>query len=539
MKIPSAGPSQRRFAEVPKIEMERSQIRRDSEWLGPMMAGYLYPIFADEIMPGDTFRIDISGFARLATQLKPLMDNLWFEWQAFFVPNRLLWDHWEDFIAPNSRPGGTGSYVTPKLELHAAWGDLIGMNIGILPASSSVQLQNIVAFYHRAYNKIFNAWYRAEDLVTPLVEHMDDGPDPMSSYDLRRRAKVHDYFTACLPWPQKGGAAVTIPTTVSGLASIYADGGTGSLGIPTFKSAGAGTALGATLQPTTTAAMSQLKGQAASGAFVANENLRWDVPHLVANVTGAMGTINQLRQAFAVQRILEAEARGGSRYVEVLKNIWKVDPGDSRLQRPEYLGGGSHPIVVSPIAQSSRSDPDESPQGNLAGVGTMNANSGFAKSFTEHGVLMILGSVRAQLRYQQGVNRMFWRSTRYDYPMPQTMHLSEQAVLNREIFATGSAADDAVFGYQEAFAELRYKPSIITGRLNSIDAQTLDIWHAAQEFGPVAPVLGPLFIEENPPLATRTNAVAGDVDLIANFFFKLTAARPIPLFGVPGYIDRF
>jgi hypothetical protein len=385
----------------------------------------------------------------------------------------------------------------------------------------------------RAYNLIYNEWFRDQNLQNSLVVDKDDGPDTAADYVLRRRGKRPDYFTQALPWPQKG-AAVSLPLGTT--APIKSDGSTFQVrpgaGGMTAVTTGAG--VGATWGNVSATAGGQLNW-GASGASTTG---------LYADLSSATAaTINQLRQSFQIQKLLERDARGGTRYTEIIRAHFGVISPDARLQRPEYLGGGSAPITINPIAQTSGTSATgtTTPLGNLAAMGTGLANRhGFTQSFTEHGIILGLAAVRADLTYQQGLNKMWSRSTRYDFYFPAFAMLGEQAVLNKEIYARGDANDNLVFGYQERWAEYRYYPSLITGLFRSTSAGTIDPWHLAQRFTSL-PTLNATFIEDTPPLSRilAVGASANGQQILFDSFFRTRTARPMPLYSVPGLIDHF
>jgi hypothetical protein len=374
----------------------------------------------------------------------------------------------------------------------------------------------------RAYNLIWNEWFRDQNLQNSAGIFNGDGPDNSNQYVLLRRGKRHDYFTSCLPWPQKG-TAVSIPLT--GNAPV--------LGIG-YTTVTHGNVTGVKQSNNTTVAFPN-----SITDLIGNASATDSYPNIYADLSAvSAATINSLRQAFQIQKMFERDARGGTRYTEIIRSHFGVTSPDARLQRPEYLGGGSTPINVNPIAQTAPTVTGQTPQGNLAAMGVVSAhNQGFTKSFTEHGVLLGLVSVRADLTYQSGLNRMFSRSTRFDFYWPALSHLGEQAVLNQEIYAQGTSADTQVFGYQERYAEYRYKPSQICGRFRSNDAAPLDYWHLAQKFTSL-PVLNTTFIQDTPPIS-RVVAVTTEPQFLFDAYFKLRCARPMPVYGVPGLIDHF
>lgn len=520
------------FSQVPNVEIPRSSFDRSFGHKTTFDAGYLVPVLIDEALPGDTFNCSMSAFARMATPIHPVMDNLYMDSFFFAVPIRLLWDNWQKFNGEQDAPGDSTDYVIPQINIANVQAQSLDDYFGIPQGLTNPV--SVSALFHRAYNLIWNQWFRDENLQGSVAVPTDDGPDSDALYSLMRRGKRHDYFTSCLPWPQKGDS-VTIPlgtsAPVTGIGIdnntdfnqqfVLAD-ETGASG-PTIYDSAAG-----------------IGDDAASRRFWAQEDPNNDgFPNIRADLSNATAaTINELRQGFQIQKLLERDARGGTRYTEIVRSHFGVISPDARLQRPEYLGGGSTPVNISPIAQTSSTD-NTSPQANLAAVGTASLrNHGFTKSFTEHCIIIGLVSVRADLTYQQGVERMWWRKTRYDFYWPTLSHIGEQAVLNREIFTTATAPfDEQVFGYQERYAEYRYKPSKITGVFNSRNDTPLDAWHLAQEFQGL-PTLGSAFIEENPPV-DRVIAVQTEPHFLFDSYFSMRCARPMPLYGVPGLIDHF
>lgn len=526
---PSVMAAQQHFSQVPSAEIERSRFDRSHAYKSTFDAGLLVPVFVDEVLPGDTFTVHPTAFARLATPLKPVMDNIYLDMQFFFVPYRLIWDNWPMFMGERKSPTDDPSLLSvPQVPIDL--GSMLPTDLAAyfgLPQKQSA-IVNVSALPFRAYALIYNEWYRDQNLQTPIPFSTGDGPDDWDGTGCYPRGKRHDYFTSCLPAPQKGDPVSISLTGQIPVKGIGAQGGTGFTLVNQQVNESSG--------QTVTYASAQALNAGAPSIIVEKHPTDPSTPNIFVDLTAATSiTINDLRTAFQIQRLLERDMRSGTRYIELVLSHFGVRSADLRVQRPQLLSNGTTRININPIA-STAPVPD-APQANLAAVGTGVVRSGFSHSFTEHGIVIGIMSARADLTYQQGIERFWSRRTRYDFYWPALSHLGEQAVLNKEIFVQGTAVDDQVFGYQERYAEYRYKPSRITGLFASGAATSLDVWHLAQDFASL-PLLNGSFIAENPPI-DRIIAVPDEPHFLLDVWFDFKCDRPMPVYSVPGLIDHF
>lgn len=532
-----------RFSDAPAMYMKRTKFDRSHVYKTTFNSGKLIPVFIDEVLPGDTTRMSVNYFARLATPIKPIMDNIYLDWFFFFVPNRLVWEHWQSFCFEQEDPEDNTDYVIPTV---TATGNSDNAYVGSLwdyfglPVNTSGNLSGISALPFRGVYLIYNEWFRDENLQKTVKIQKGDANEVLNSARSSEqpswvfssgtsivpglacppRGKRHDYFTSALPWTQKGpGVDISLTGNAPVLATTNTQPDPHVPGIYVARDGASSTRF---------AAMTWGPGSSdvLSGSVYAD----------LSKVSAV--TINGLRTAFQMQKFYERLARGGSRYTEVLRSFFGVVSPDARLQRPEFLGSFTKMVNVNPIAQTSATD-NTSPQGNLSAYGVTAAKfHGFTKSFVEHGYIFGFVCARADLTYQQGINKMWLRSTVYDFYWPTFAHLGEQAIELREIYAQGSEADTTVFGYQERYAEYRYKPSQITGKFrSSVSGGNLDVWHLSQFFSN-APTLNEEFIMENPPIK-RIIAVQDEPEFLLDIGFRYTTVRPMPMFGTPGLVDHF
>ena len=524
------------FAQNPQVGVSRSRFQRNSDNKTTFNTGDLIPIYLDEVLPGDTHQVDVACVMRMATPIFPVMDNAFCDFYFFFVPNRLLWAHWKEFMGENKETAWTPKteYSVPQVTAPAGgWEE--GTLADYLGLPTKVAGISVSALPGRAYGLIYNEWFRNQNVTQPTLVEVTDATttgknDGSTTNDSAitlakplKAAKVFDYYTGALPEPQKG-EPISIP--LGDTAKIYGY----------YLSNGEKAPIDGSqleIHNGSVAELTKYDGILGQPGNLVEEplTLRADL----ANATSA--TINQLRQAFQIQKLLEKDARGGTRYREVLREHFGVITPDSRMQIPEYLGGYRLPINVSQVIQTSSTD-STSPQGNTAALSVTTMNKPmFTKSFTEHGFIMGLAVVRTDQTYQQGIERMWSRKSRYDYYWPVLANIGEQAILNKEIYAQGNTTDEEAFGYQEAWADYRYKPSKVTGLFRSNAQQSLDSWHYAQDYEKL-PTLSTEWMEQNSTEMKRTLAVTNQPDFIADFYFMNKTTRCMPVYSIPGLIDH-
>lgn len=506
------------FGKVSPPTVPRSSFNRSSGHKTAIDADYLYPLFIDEVIPGDTHKLRANIFARMATPIHPVMDNLYIDTFWFYVPYRLLWTNFYKFLGAQDDPGDSIDYTIPVKDtgVGGAAEDTLLDYMGI----PDVDNVDISALPLRAYALIWNEWFRDENLQDSITVDKGDGPDTTTVTAIQKRGKRYDYFTGSLPWPQKGDVAVSIPLGTKADIAVDTDGTNVDLAIKTLD--GSWEAFEDTAN--------NIRLQGSAGNSSTSSQLYADL----SNATAA--TINALRLAVTTQQFLERDARGGTRINEIIFSHFGVSIPDYRVQRPEYLGGSSNPIQIHNVPQTSQTA--TTPQGTLAAYGTAFTNqAGFTKSFVEFGVVMGLVNIRADLTYQQGIERMWRKSTRYDLYWPEFANIGEQAVEYCEIYAANDAAgtNENVWGYQERHSEYRYKPSRISSNFRSSHTGTLDPWHLSEELS--SPALDSTFIPSNTPMA-RVEAVPAEPDFILDCLFELTSVRPMPMYATPG-IARF
>lgn len=530
------------FAMVPRSEVPRSRFRMEKSYKTSFDSSFLVPFYVDEVLPGDSFNVKAHMVARLATPIVPVMDNLVLETFFFFVPYRLLWDNWVKLMGERAQPQDSTDFLVPQM-VSPAGGYGIGTLFDYMGLPTLGQVGPTDTVSHsclplRAYNLVYREWFRDQNLIDnsyiPPIS-TGDGPDLPSSYLLARRGKRHDYFSQALPWTQKSATPVSLPLGTT--APVISTG----TGVPSFR--------GTTdLTPRNLSFNSGVTDTSWSAIGGAQELSQWDTTALVADLSAATAaTINQIRQAFQIQRLLEKDARGGTRYSEMVNQHFGVQMTDAKW-RPVYLGGGKSYVSINQVVQTAMTLAGSTPQGNVAAFGTVSGRHGFNASFDEHGCVLGIMNVRADLTYQQGLRRMWSRRTRFDFYHPVFQALGEQAVLNKEIYCVGSATggissgdqDMQVFGYVPRWDEYRYQPSEITSLMRSTAASTIDIWHLAQHFTAL-PTLNATFISENVPMERilAVGAAAAGQQFLLDCFFQIQAVRPLPMYSHPGMIDHF
>lgn len=563
-----------RFALNPtNLDLSRSTFRRDHSVKLSYNVGDIIPFYVDEVLPGDTFQLKTSMVSRMQTLLTPMMDNLYIDTYFFFVPNRIVWQHWKELMGENTESAWipTVEYSVPQITAPVG-----GWNIGTIAdyfgIPTGIDNLSVNALPFRAYALIMNEWFRDENLSDPLDIPVNDATvtgvntgnyitDVAKGGLPFKAAKFHDYFTSCLPSPQKG-PDVTIPVAgstnmpVMTLADLVPDPGTNPLSFVPYTA----TLRNSNNENPQDVIVSRLAGSTSgnySGTFYASnvnmplygisDTYSGSAQPIIPNNLWAVNdgavsaaTINQLRMAFQIQKLYEKDARGGTRYIEVLKSHFGVTSPDARLQRPEYLGGNRIPVNINQVVQSSGTQPDGTPLGDTAAFSvTTDVHGDFIKSFVEHGFILGLMVARYDHTYQQGLERFWSRKDRFDYYWPVFANIGEQAVLNKEIFATGQATDNEVFGYQEAWADYRYKPSRVCGEMRSKAQTSLDVWHLADDYSKL-PSLSDAWIREDKANVDRVLAVTSAVSnqMFADIYVQCKATRPMPVYSIPGLIDH-
>lgn len=533
MKTKSVNPHD--FAMNPRADIPRSQFRMPKKHMTTMDFSRLIPILVEEVLPADTWRCHITTVARTAVPIVPILDNWHMEYFSFFIPNRLLWTNWPKFMGEQFAPGDSISYTVPQM-VSPVGGfavntlfDYMGLpTVGQVNGASTVSIN---ALPLRAYNLVYNTWFRDENLCNPAAIQVDDGPDASANYGLQPRSKRFDYFTQALPWPQKGNTAVSLPLGATAPVTVIP-------GIATGNSV--------RLNVTGTTTARQVVSQAAgTGTTWGALSAAGQPVEVVADLSAATAaTINQIRTAFQIQKLLERDARGGTRYAEILRSHFGVTPQDARLQRPEYIGGGRTEILINAIPQTSQTGltGGSTPMGTLAATGNAQGSTGFTYNAVEHGYIITLVSARADLTYQQGLRRMWSRSTRYDFYFPVFAALGEQTLLNKEIYCDGTANDALAFGYVPRWDEYRHAPNMVSAFFKSTSATPIDYWHSAQKFASL-PTLNATFIQDDSKTVVQRNFAAGaqtaSQQLLCDFYFDINIARALPMYGVPGMIDHF
>lgn len=544
--------SQHSFAQVPEIYINRSKFDRSFAVKDTVDFDYLNPCFWDLMYPGDTVKMNVSHFMRLATPKVPVMDNLWVDFYFFSVPLRLLWTNFEKFMGAQDNPGDSISYTIPQLAALSTATAAVGTiydKFGLPPINYNTTNTPVMSLPFRAYNKIWNTWFRDQNLQNSVTELNGDSSDPVATYALLKANKKHDYFTSSLPWAQKG-TAVSLPLGTS--APVYGQLITGSgatrNAFQMYNSTDSAVEYGGINKTAGTMGLEAGGGwtglvagdtanslSLATAAQYTSLGASYTPPYAdLTNATAA--TINALRLAIQTQAFLERDARGGTRYTELVLSHFNVFTGDARVQRPEYLGGGTSRINCHPVAQTAPTSGSNA-QGQLAAFGTSAGTVGFSKTFQEHCLVIGMFKARADITYQQGVKREWSYQTRYDLFWPEFEGLGEQTTYNREIWADGSANDAAVFGYQERYAECKYYPSLIKGQFRSDYSTPLDQWHMAEDFATL-PTLSSTFIQSTTPISRATALSSTGATLLCDMWFDYKHARPMKMYGVPASLMR-
>lgn len=549
------------FATLPKVDISRSTFDRSASLKTSFNVGQIVPFFIDEVLPGDTFDIKTSKVVRMPSLITPIMDNIYLDTYYFFVPNRLVWSHWKEFNGENTESAWIPKteYEIPQLTApDGGWS--VGTIADYFGIPTGVSNLSVSALPFRAYALIMNEWFRDQNLSDPLSIPVDDATvagvntgtfvtDVAKGGLPYTAAKYHDYFTSCLPSPQKG-PDVEIPVATAGNLPVVSLSdkvdpslSTASLAFQrrdgkAFSNAGPGALV-----------FSAPNGKYTGEAGLGQETVFPDsgAPDVVPASLWAIqsggaqaATINQLRLAFQVQKLYERDARGGTRYIEILKSHFGVTSPDARLQRPEYLGGNRLPITINQVLQQSGTLDTGTPQGTPVGQSlTTDSHGDFKKSFVEHGYIIGVMVARYDHTYQQGIERFWSRKSRFDFYWPVFANIGEQAVLNKEIYAQGGEKDEEVFGYQEAWADYRYKPNRVTGEMRSQYPQSLDVWHLADDYDSL-PALSDSWIREDSSTVNRVLAVSAENSnqLFADIYVQNRCTRPMPMYSIPGLIDH-